>query len=222
MTSERKIPKPIRRQLELKRKSNRKSDGSSYSFFFWFFFLLFVFCRYCCFLLEDFIKLFLSIIPLVCFTAVLYFNGCGVDYDYPPSILLSKIASCLGILVCTGQVHICFLTYNTRNTKCMGTTNASFSTPRIWRSQNLKGRIQDFGQGNVNAKLKVKMAGYWSSYFTCFYGSRRTQDVNKNAETKERKRPIFSNQDRKLGQKETKEKRREKGGTKTRSSCTPR
>ena len=104
----------------------------------------------------------------------------------------------------------------------MGTTNASFSTPRIWRSQNLKGRIQDFGQGNVNAKLKVKMAGYWLSYFTCFNGSRRTQDVNKNAEKKERKRPIFSNQDRKLGQKETKGKRREKGGTKTRSSCTPR
>ena len=164
MTSERKIPKPIRRQLEFKLKSNRRSDGSSYSFF-WFFFLLFVFCRYCCFLLEDLIKLFLSIIPLVFFTAVLYFNGCGADYNCPPSILLSKIASCLSILVCTGQVHICFPIYNTRNTKGMGTTNASFSTPRIWRSQNLKGIIQDFGQGNANAKRKVKMAGYWSSYF---------------------------------------------------------
>lgn len=78
----------------------------------------------------------------------------------------------------------------------MGTTNASFSTPRIWRSQNLKGKIQDFGQGNVNAKLKVKMAGYWSSYFTCFCGSRRTQDVNKNAEKKERKKEANIQQSR--------------------------
>ena len=96
----------------------------------------------------------------------------------------------------------------------MGTTNASFSTPRIWRSQNLKGRIQDFGQGNVNAKLEVKIAGYWSSYFTCFYGSRRTQDVNKNAEKKERKRPIFSNQDRNLAKKRLREKDGKKAGLK--------
>lgn len=48
MTSERKKTKPIRKQLELKRKSNRKSDESGHSFFgFSFFCSFFVVTAFC-------------------------------------------------------------------------------------------------------------------------------------------------------------------------------
>ena len=60
-----------------------------------------------------------------------------------------------------------------------------------------------------------KMAGYWSRSFSRLYGSRRTQDVNKNAEEKERKKErkkeanIQQSRLNKYGQKETKGKRRD-------------